>query len=207
MVQIKKIMADKKKILIPICSALAVLFVIAIIVIAIFAAQQQNFSSSIVVNYNAKDIDGTAEARIYYGDSIVYFTDDGTKAGNKIISFKKTSDANNFTLKPTQEVHFEKPINYVVFEFIFSCSSKTSGYNAELSFLGIAENITITTLKSATKQPSTAAITGSVSDFDNFTISAEVPQGKMYYVYIKAKVNDDSVNANFSANFSWKLRG
>lgn len=200
-------MDSKKKILIPIFSVLAVLFVITIIVIAIFASQQHDFSSSIVVNYSAKDIDGTAEAKIYCGNNIIYFTTDGTKNGNKIVSFKKDSEIKNYSLKPTQEVYFEKPTNYVLFEFCFSCSSKTPGYIADLTFAGIADNVTITTLKSQNKQPTTATIPDSVTDPTNFTISAEVPQGKMYYVYIKAKVNDENSDANFSLNFSWVLAG
>ncbi len=202
-------MTKKKKIIVSIISVIAVICVLAISVIVIYAASQHDFSSAIKVSFDAQGVDGAVSAKIYLGGSDTKgssFTSDGTTSGKKVLTFKK-DQFTSLILKPTQEFSLQKPNTFVVFEYEFDCSTiMQGGYTATMEFYGIADNIKVTTLNSASHTTNYGSITSTVSDPTNFTVSANIPQGRKYFVYIKAAIIDDSIDANFSANFSWKLK-
>lgn len=199
-------MAKKRKFFL-IGAVCAAILIAVVFVVAIFATKQHDFSSNVVVSYDSTGVDGSAAASVILGGSKQSMTTDGTQQGETLLIFSKDNPTLNLTLQPTADIMLSMENSFVVFEYKFSCSSSINGFSAVLEYYGIAENVVVTTATSLTRITDYSTISNSVSNPASFSLTCAVPQTSNYYAYVKIAIKDTATNANFSANFSWTLKG
>lgn len=214
-------MSAKQKMTIAI-TALCLVAVVAIVtVIAVFAANQQTFTSQISVSYTVEDVQCTVSARYYGGkDNAVTTGKDMKDPDSQKTELKFGVDLDETgTLQPEDgDVVLTSSDKFVIFEYIFkNDNEEDKAFTAELHYTGTASNVTVRTNEKGQKlTPASDFVSEPKTHFDtektvtenpNFTINAiTVPANETVYVYVRVQISNISQDASFVGGFAWTLK-
>lgn len=186
-------MSTKKKLLISVCSLGMVVLLAVLTLVAVFAAENQQFQSQISVTYRATNVSATISGDyLRKGDSA--FTSMGAP-----IEFlpSDVSDSQSIGLNGLELDEFK---TYAVLRYTFkNNSASTKIYVEAKSTINTYENISVNYYGASSE----------ITDYDNITLATlshfTIDKLETYYIYVKIRVIDISTNASFSGNFSFDL--
>ncbi len=210
-------MATKKKIIMSV-SAICLLVVAGVLAVAIvFAAINNTTNSNIKVTYTANQISGTATA--FYGVSgdaswsNMYVDGNSEKATS--VDFSAEKGEVTTTLSPAttnNEVTVTATKTYAVFKYVFTNSSTANKIDVNLTDNKVQTptNFTVKYLATGQDYGISDAYTQLKSSGTEAYSETQVPAKVdttvgIQYIYVLVELVDDTIDAEFTAEFSWVL--
>lgn len=211
---------SKKKMIVALSIAAVVVVAAIVSVVAVFAAPQQNVTSSVTVTYSVNDVVADASARYGFlavarteGAPTTYSAPNIKGAVGNAVSFSAEEGPQDKALNTAglETAYPSSTESAVVFEFKFenkAAKAFTVALNDDHQVKGTPEQNNIT-MKYATST-GTAAAWDTLTWEDAYTTEtvaalSDDTTEDVLYVYVMAVVTNLSAAAEFKANFNWTL--
>lgn len=198
---------SKRKLLISMLVAMFVIVSVVAVVTLVLAATQQNISTTLSINYETKDIDGSVLVQWKKGDNGTFTTlaptgaDSNHIGTNNELIFKATdtSAPGSFSFPEDMELDRENP--YLLIKYTYTNTGSRLYVAQLIPNLTAQNNIKIEYSTDGTTYASTeyAVVLQGVED------ESSTPISRSYY--IKLSVENKSQNAKLEGSFYWDLTG
>jgi len=199
-------MKGKKKLIISLSIAIAVLFIAIVAIVSISAALNQNITSKVKVNFKpSQQVIGYVSATYKFGDTTRNMTTNGMGNGNKTVQFNyndkqtiKTLLMQNEDLKDGK-LEIPTETNYIILAFQF-VNTGYSDFTARLDLSSVTTQNNIELLYSNN---------GTMWFTQDLEIDVPAPTGlyppSPVNCYIKIKVDNIALDADFEGSLIWDL--
>jgi len=200
-------MSSKKKLIISLSVAAAVLVAAIIAIVAVFAAAQQTLTSSIKVTYTAgKNVAGTASASYKLSgegaETLHMDTNGATEGGDRTVTFNALADKQTQSLMTQGDIVLNADNLSVEFTYVFT-NTGDYDYTAEISLLDKDG----TAASSATMENVKVEYDAGSGYLENATaLTVEAGDEDATFVYkVRISIVNNAKNATFEGSFAWDL--
>lgn len=200
-------MSSKKKLVISLSVAAAVLVAAIIAIVAVFAATQQTVSSFITVRYTADPtISGSARASYSYGTTVVNkpMTVNGESTGSQTVVFDADDEQDQKgKLQPQEEIALTGKIREVTFQYFFTNTGRDA-YTATVSFApDNAQTENVKYFYYSETEEDWVEITSDTTEAElTITVAADAVDTSLQ---VKVKVDNVAKDASFIGSINWDL--
>ena len=199
-------MQSKKKLLISLSIATAVLLIAVVAIVSISAALNQNIESNVRVNFQqSQQVIGYVSAKYSYGD--VYerdMTTNGRGNGNTKVQFNYNDKQKVQTLLMRKDdlkddvLYMNSASDSIIFEFMF----RNTGYSDFIVMLDLSQ----ITVKENIKLSYSLTPNVWVDKLPEFEVKAPVYSDKIFKTCkIKVEAANEGLNAELTGAFMWNL--
>jgi len=202
-------MTSKKKLVISLSVAAAVLVAAIIAIVAVFAAASQTLTSSIKVTYTAgKNVAGTASASYKLSGegatSVDMDTNGSTENGDKVITFNAIGEKQTQSLLTQGDISLDSDNVYVEFTYVFT-NTGAYDYTAQISLLDKDATPASEAKVENLKVEYQAGVDGTYLENAN-ALTVEAGDEEATFIYkVRISIANDAKDAAFEGVFSWDL--